>query len=153
MSTAVAQEDLRTIAGKDEERFLSAFFVLYKTARLVDKDNKSFQHQSIKFYETYNCSPVPDLSIKAFCQITSIKQKTLEKAINEYFGISPISLVKALKLNLFRKEIFGSFSSVSDAAQKCGFKHLGQLSADYKKLFGELPRETLKRLELMTNSS
>lgn len=49
MTVAIEQETLRTIAGKEEERFLSAFFVLYKTARLVDKDNNTFLHQSEKF--------------------------------------------------------------------------------------------------------
>ncbi len=52
MSQIAEQEALRTIAGKDEERFLSAFFVLYKTARLVDKENNNFQYQSDKFYDT-----------------------------------------------------------------------------------------------------
>ncbi len=52
MSVTTAQDALRSIAGKEEERFLSAFFVLYKTARLVDKDNKTFLNQSEKFYNT-----------------------------------------------------------------------------------------------------
>lgn len=52
MTTATASDALRTIASKEEERFLATFFVLYKTARLVDKNNKTFQHQSEKFYKS-----------------------------------------------------------------------------------------------------
>ncbi len=52
MSVINAQEPLRTLAGKDEERFINRFFVLYKTARMVDKNNKTFTLQSDNFFET-----------------------------------------------------------------------------------------------------
>ena len=52
MSVAKIQEPLRTLAGKDEEQFINRFFVLYKTARMMDKNNKSFQLQSDNFYES-----------------------------------------------------------------------------------------------------
>lgn len=44
-------------------------------------------------------------------------------------------------------------SSISRAAEHLGYNHLGQLSADYKKLFNELPSETLKQLESVDSSS
>ena len=50
MTVATKSEPLRTIAGKNEERFLATFFVLYKTARLLDKKNKTFIQQSDKFF-------------------------------------------------------------------------------------------------------
>jgi AraC family ethanolamine operon transcriptional activator len=33
---------------------------------------------------------------------------------------------------------------VNETAQSWGFFHLGQFAADYSKLFGELPSQTLK---------
>lgn len=104
-----------------------------------------------KFCDTYNVEPVPDISVKDFCERNNIKQKTLEKGINEYFDISPIALIKALRLNCFRRKLFYHLRSVSDAAEKCGISHLGQLSADYKKLFGERPSDTIKALRLMSH--
>ncbi len=51
---AVKSENLsRSLAGKDEERLLTLFFVLYKTARIVETDNETFKRQSNNFYEQY----------------------------------------------------------------------------------------------------
>ncbi len=39
----------RVLAGKDEERLLTSFFVLYKTARLVEPGNTTFKNQASTF--------------------------------------------------------------------------------------------------------
>ena len=52
MTVTTEQESHRTLAGKDEERFLQTFFILYKTARMVDKSNNTFKHQSDRFFDT-----------------------------------------------------------------------------------------------------
>jgi AraC-like DNA-binding protein len=36
--------------------------------------------------------------------------------------------------------------NISSIAMGWGFTHLGRFSSDYKKLFGETPSETLKRV-------
>ena len=43
----------RTLAGQNEERLLNAFFVLYKTARLVDESNDAFKRQLGHFQEVF----------------------------------------------------------------------------------------------------
>lgn len=121
-------------------------------ARIPQVKFRKSDEAVLKFCEIYNASDIPDLSIDAFCRNNGIKQRTLEKAIKEYFLISPIAFLKALKLNLFHRELFSNYQSVSDTAKRCGFKHLGLLSADYKKLFGELPSDTVKRLRSMPYS-
>ncbi|HKK20292.1 MAG TPA: hypothetical protein VJ983_02385, partial [candidate division Zixibacteria bacterium] len=40
----------RSLAGHDEERLLTSFFVLYKTARLVESTNTTFKNQATSFY-------------------------------------------------------------------------------------------------------
>ena len=41
----------RILAGADEERFLTMFFVLYKTARIIEGNNNAFKNQSGNFYD------------------------------------------------------------------------------------------------------
>ena len=45
MSDAHDPKVLRTVAGRSEERLLSAFFALSKTARIIDESNDVFQRQ------------------------------------------------------------------------------------------------------------
>ncbi len=47
-----AEEQISRILGsKSEERLLASFFVLYKTARIVDRKNDTFKHQSETFFK------------------------------------------------------------------------------------------------------
>ena len=43
----------RTLAGQAEEQLLNSFFVLYKTARLVDETNDTFQNQLSAFLKVF----------------------------------------------------------------------------------------------------
>jgi AraC family ethanolamine operon transcriptional activator len=49
-----------------------------------------------------------------------------------------------VRLNGARRELGSTVAtaSVSDAANRWGFWHMGQFAADYRKLFGERPSQT-----------
>lgn len=53
MQTTTEEQIVRILGGKNEEKLLNSFFVLYKTARLVEKSNASFKKQSDVFYESF----------------------------------------------------------------------------------------------------
>ena len=92
------------------------------------------------------------LTIQEISSKTGIKQRSLEYAFKEYFQVGPKNFIKALRLNNFRHDLRQSRRSVSETAAKHGFSHLGQLSGDYKLLFGELPSDTLKWVKAMNTS-
>lgn len=75
---------------------------------------------------------------------TGIKKRALEYAFQEYTTVSPKRFIQALRLNSFREDILQNKGPILDTASKHGFTHHGQLAKDYKLLFGEMPRETLK---------
>ncbi|HEX2896645.1 MAG TPA: HD domain-containing phosphohydrolase, partial [candidate division Zixibacteria bacterium] len=52
MQTTTEEQIVRILGGKTEEKLLNSFFVLYKTARLVEKSNASFKKQSDVFFES-----------------------------------------------------------------------------------------------------
>lgn len=62
-------------------------------------------------------------------------------------GLSPVQYLRAARLLGVRRELLraGPVIRVSDAAARWGFWRLSQFAADYKRLFGELPSETLGR--------
>lgn len=50
MITASPEQGVRLLAGENETRLLTSFFVLYKTARLLDSNNQTFRKQAKGFY-------------------------------------------------------------------------------------------------------
>lgn len=86
---------------------------------------------------------VPDL-----CKHTFTSRRTLQYCFEQVVGTSPAAYLKVLRLNGFRRElVMGDVNAkIGDLAAHWGFWHLSQFSLDYKRLFGELPSETLKRL-------
>lgn len=97
-----------------------------------------------------NCN----ISVNTLSQMVGTSERTLEYAFKERYGIAPKTYITYSKLNKI-KEILSNPDNqemVSAVAQKFGFNHMGQFSADYKNLLGELPRKTVlkkkgKRLE------
>lgn len=87
-------------------------------------------------------------SITKLCNDLNISPRTLEYAFSQKYGIGPKQFSRNLKLHYCRKELLSENSnlkSIAEVAAHYRIEHLGQFSADYKKLFGELPKETKKR--------
>ena len=51
MTTAAHQSLKRVLGGLVEEKLLTAFFIFYKTARIIDRNNPTFQRQGQAFFE------------------------------------------------------------------------------------------------------
>jgi AraC family ethanolamine operon transcriptional activator len=83
-------------------------------------------------------------TIPAVCRYAAASARTLSRGFRERFGISTKQYMVATRLAGARRTLKCSRVSVTDAASQFGFWQLGQFSADYKAMFGELPSETLK---------
>lgn len=68
-------------------------------------------------------------------------------AFKERFGSGPKADLQRRRLLRVRAELIkpGSPLTISHVANGSGFWHMGQLARDYRRLFGELPSETLNR--------
>jgi len=88
------------------------------------------------------------LTVKGLAQQTGVSEKTLEKVFHQRMGIPPKEYIRTYRLNRVRQDLnmnFRPFTKIADIANKWGFWHMGQFAKDYKKMFGELPSETLKK--------
>jgi AraC-like DNA-binding protein len=86
------------------------------------------------------------LTVRDLCQVTGITDRTLQYAYLERYGVSPKAYLQAFRLNHVRRELRNSDPSstkIADVARRWGFSHLGQFATDYRRLFEELPSETL----------
>ena len=58
-------------------------------------------------------------------------------------GATPMQVLQRVRLDRAREELLvGEAKSVTAVAMRCGFGHLGRFAAEYRKTFGESPRDT-----------
>ncbi|MGO1120970.1 helix-turn-helix domain-containing protein [Rhodovibrionaceae bacterium A322] len=77
-----------------------------------------------------------------------ISKRSLFLAFQQECGVGPRRFREVLRLNALRASLFRASAenaSVTVLAQEHGFTELGRMAGNYRRLFGELPKETLKR--------
>ncbi|MDR0576172.1 MAG: helix-turn-helix domain-containing protein [Candidatus Accumulibacter sp.] len=88
------------------------------------------------------------ISITELCENLYVSRRTLQNCFHEVLGICPMTYLKALRLNAVRRALKEGVSrdgrTVQDVAASHGFWHMSQFAADYRRLFQELPSETLR---------
>jgi AraC family ethanolamine operon transcriptional activator len=86
-------------------------------------------------------------SVHQICEKTEVPERTVRRLIRKSYSLSPKKYLNTLRLNEVRKGLKNNaeFSNVMQIASDYNFWHMGQFTRDYKKLFGELPTETLKK--------
>jgi AraC family ethanolamine operon transcriptional activator len=88
------------------------------------------------------------ITVRDVHRATGVSERTLRYAFLEQFGVSPKTYLMARRLNGVRRQLYHADPSsitIADVANHWGFWHMGQFAADYRRLFGELPSETLNR--------
>jgi AraC-like DNA-binding protein len=89
------------------------------------------------------------LRLEDLCGAVKIPERTLNETFRRELGISPAAFMKGYRLFRVHRMLWWAdpaLVGVTDVANTFGFWHMGQFAADYRKLFGELPSETLRRL-------
>lgn len=85
-------------------------------------------------------------SVKELCEAGNVSERTLLYIFRDRLDVSPKEFLQACKLRQVQQDLLsGKAQSVTDAATRWGFWHMSQFAADYRRQFGELPSETLKR--------
>lgn len=92
----------------------------------------------------------PDIqfTIEELCMISNTSRRSLYYCFEYVTGESPHTFIKFLKLNAVRQKIQQSspkVKNIHEIAYDWGFWHLSNFSGDYKKLFHELPSQTLNQ--------
>ncbi len=93
--------------------------------------------------------PSAEITAMEMCAVAGCSQRWLEYSFKKRFGVTPKKYVKYLRLSRLRHDLLHSFETenrtVIELAIVYGFWHMSQLAADYRKVYGELPSETLKK--------
>ena len=85
------------------------------------------------------------IRIDELCQAVGTSVSRLERAFREVYGLGPQRYLSLRRLAAVRRQLQTGdpLLSVTMAATDWGFFHLGRFAADYHRLFGERPSETL----------
>jgi AraC family ethanolamine operon transcriptional activator len=88
------------------------------------------------------------IQLSDLCQLTGSSARSVAHACQTILETSPMRYLKQLRLNQARillREGTRDRTTVSECAHFAGFSHLGHFSADYRRMFGESPSQTLDR--------
>jgi AraC-like DNA-binding protein len=86
------------------------------------------------------------ITLDQLCAAAGVAARTLQQACLAYWGRTPLELVAARRLEAVRSLLgAGAIGTVTEAAVRCGFSHLGRFSVEYRRAFGESPSDTLAR--------
>ena len=87
------------------------------------------------------------LTIADLCRALRVSRRTLQYGFQEVLQINPASYLRALRLNGARRALRAAQpggDGVHDIAARWGFWHLSRFASDYRRMFGELPSQTLR---------
>lgn len=88
------------------------------------------------------------LTLKDLCKALDINSRSIFYGFQEIFGLSPMAYLKIQRLHSVRRTLKAAdptMNSIMAIANQFGFWSAGHFARDYKKMFGELPSETIKR--------
>jgi len=87
------------------------------------------------------------ITIEDICAVTHASPRSVHASFQKIFGMPPKAYWKALRLARARDDLLNARrgTTVSDVASKWSFYRFGYFALDYRKAFGENPRDTLHR--------
>ena len=87
------------------------------------------------------------MSIADLVAHCGVPERTLRKHFRTFMAVSPLKFWRQLRLAAARACLLegSNDTSVTEVAIRFGFSHFGRFAQDYRRHFGEMPSETLRR--------
>lgn len=104
-----------------------------------------FVRRALDYIEAHAHEP---LTVALIAEVAGVSIRSLYAGFQRYRQCSPMAFLRSVRMNRVHEELQREHETrvtVTQAALRWGFGHLGQFSADYKAQYGELPSHTLLR--------
>ena len=112
-------------------------------------ESPTHRHKLVARAQDYMREHVEEpLTVEDLCRALQVSRRTLQYSFQEILQLNPVSYLRAMRLNGVRRALKSSAAqrqSVQDVAARWGFWHLSHFANDYRRMFGELPSETLRQ--------
>ena len=96
--------------------------------------------RACEFVDSHLRAPI---ALVDLCEAAGVSTRALEYGFRDFYDLGPMAYVRNLRLCRVRHDLLDQADSVSSAARRWSFTHMGQFSHDYRALFGEMPSKTL----------
>jgi len=141
--------DASIIASREEELAIAVLNGLSYSTEI--SKTPFFKSEKIikRALDYVHSAPADEISAVELCTLTGCSQRWLEHCFKQRLGVTPKRYIKFLRLARLRQDLVRAKQAenptVIETAIAHGFWHMGQLAADYRRVYGELPSKTLKR--------
>ncbi|MEP0324147.1 helix-turn-helix domain-containing protein [Bauldia litoralis] len=127
-----------------ESKISDTIFDIIPSAEIVEALHRRAHIAREVLRVFHNCIDDPP-NVTELCEKVGARERTLYLSCVEAYGRPPAQLLLELRLNAARRALAhpGETTTVTAAASRFGFTHLGRFSALYGRQFGELPSTTL----------
>ena len=102
-------------------------------------------HRAEEFMRAHLDQP---LMLHDICRAARASERSVEYAFQETYGVGAKQYLRFLRLSQVHRELqrsWGSGAMVRDLAARFGFWHMGHFTAAYRSVYGETPRQTVRR--------
>ncbi|MEP4079695.1 helix-turn-helix domain-containing protein [Haloferula sp.] len=129
-----------------ENEFVETLMALTSAGKAVENAWEDSPSRSCGFKKAINFMKEQAdqaITIAEVQEHAGVSERTLRYAFEDIYGMSPKSYLLHLRLNRLRLDLIRNPDlPIGHLAKRWSFRHMGQLSKDYHKLFGELPSHT-----------
>jgi AraC-like DNA-binding protein len=108
---------------------------------------------AIAALEDIDMSGSQDISLPDLHARLGVTRRALEQAFASTLNVSPGQYLLACRLNQARNQLVTEGRQVVDAATTAGFRDLSRFASQYRRLFGELPSQTLTRRQRLAQKN
>ncbi len=123
-------------------------FQPHSLSDMLRQHGKPLAPRHVKVVEEYiHAHAEAALTPTLLAEKAGVSLRSLYAGFREHRGLSPMAYLRAVRLERVRRDLLNdaTLTSVTGAALRWGFAHLGRFSAEYRRAFGECPAETLRR--------
>lgn len=114
--------------------------------RPVKQRGRRVVQDAIDYIEAHLAEPI---TMESIARNVHMSVRSIQQGFRDELGVSPMTYVRDRRLERVHDELAdampGDGVTVTEAATRWGFNHLGSFAAEYRKRWGVSPSETLRR--------
>ncbi len=138
-------DDIRSVSVPYRDIILNKLLTVFPSTWTVTDEQPRLSPAVARMVHYIDQNLKQAIDVEELSAVSNLSVRSIYNAFSKSFSVTPKCYIKQRKLQQLRTDLqTGRCRNVTEVALDYGFVHLGRFSSDYRKLFGELPSETLR---------